>query len=164
MITKDELGWVAGIIDVKGHIVKKNNQTRNTPQVVLYVETKILPIIQRLNELTGTKSDLKAERPIREFMRKRCSQHCPGNHIHITEQDLSMPSVARWTITGAGLAIILQNVLPFLVDKRNYPELVVDVIEQTKMSGRGSTAALVSIRRLANLGWKLPKEFTSAMD
>jgi hypothetical protein len=165
-ITETQLGWVAGIIDLKAKIVTKNNSDRssNSKQIVMYVETKQLSVIKELNRLTGTKVELHTPRVVRDFMRKKCTEHCPEKHSHVEElYPHAFPSSARWTITGSAIAIILTNVADYLTDKKNYPELIDKIIDQTVLSGQGSARTLASIRRLSLLGWTLPEQFEVAM-
>lgn len=169
-INSIELGWFAGIIDAKGHVTYKNNKTRNSVQVVMYVQSKNIAIIQRLNQLTGTSPDLQEPKPIRDFMRKMCTEHCPEKHIHIHindnkyyNKDALMPSTARWTVTGASMAVIIWNLLPYLADKKDYESLIEFVFKNTTMVGQGSGMVLQGIRRLQLLGWRLPEMFIIAM-
>lgn len=161
MISPIKLGWVAGVIDLKGRLIFKNNQQRATPQVVLMVESKEMPVIRELNNLTGTRSESRDRRPLKDFMRKGCSEHCPEAHIHIHEEleGLYLPAIARWTVTGAGMYVVLDNVLPYIQIDRGYTEAMAQVMERTVLDGQGSGAVVNSLRRLHSLGWELPKEF-----
>lgn len=40
MLTESDLGWVAGLIDLKGKTLTKSNSQRATPQVVMWIETR----------------------------------------------------------------------------------------------------------------------------
>src|SRR6185503_19478151 len=105
MLPPMKLGWMAGVIDLKGRLIRKKNKTRATPQVVLIVETKEYMVVKELSSLTGTSPETMDRRPLREWMRKGCSEHCPEAHVHVGDSEyehLYMPPIARWTITGAG--------------------------------------------------------------
>lgn len=169
MIPPVKLGWMAGVIDLKGKIYYKNNRMRNpdSRQIVMLVETKNINVIHELGALTGTSPDLKKAIPLKEFMRKGCTDHCPEPHVHVNElnEDSFLPPVARWTITGAGLAVVIHNLLPFLVNNKIQCEAaMVEAMEHTPLAGQGSTAALKSIRRLSLLGWDLPEQYEIAME
>jgi hypothetical protein len=156
-----KLGWMAGVIDMKGRIVFKNNKTRVTPQVTLYVESKDLSIIRALSEMTGTRPELKAptEMPTM-FIRHNCAEHCPEAHTHVNPM---MPQVARWTISGAALVVVLYNLMPFLVTDRGWQETNDQIVNMTVSSGRGFKAVSTSLRRLEALGWDLPLLFAAAL-
>src|SRR6188474_1767126 len=119
MIPAPKLGWMAGIVDLKGRLVYKNNKTRATPQVVLTVETKEYPIVKALGVLTGTRAEFRRAQPLKEFMRRACADHCPEAHVHVADER-EMPQVARWTITGAGMVVVLSNLMPYLTVDRGY--------------------------------------------
>lgn len=165
MISPIKLGWVAGVIDLKGRLIFKHNQQRATPQVVLMVESKEMPVIRELNNLTGTRSEARDRRPLKNFMRKGCTEHCPEAHIHIHEEleGLYLPAIARWTVTGAGMYVVLDNVLPYIQIDRGYTEAMAQVMENTALDGQGSGAVVSSLRRLHGLGWELPREFKEAV-
>lgn len=55
MIPPEKLGWLASVLDLKGHIIRKNNQTRRTPQLVLMVESSRLRVVEELCRLTGAR-------------------------------------------------------------------------------------------------------------
>lgn len=158
-----KLGWVAGVLDLKGKITNKNNQARATPQRVLYVESKELAVIRRLAELTGTNPEKTKERGIRDFMRRACSEHCPDHHIHTAVQ---LPSLLRWTITGAGLVVVISNTLPYMFsDDRKFllQSAMVDSMQDTTLTGQGSGATKAALRRLKGLGWDLLPSFEEAL-
>jgi len=167
MLPPMKLGWMAGVIDLKGRLIRKKNKTRATPQVVLIVETKEYMVVKELSSLTGTSPETMDRRPLREWMRKGCSEHCPEAHVHVGDSEyehLYMPPIARWTITGAGMVVVLSNLMPFLQIDRGYTEAIEEVTINTPLSGQGSSAVLSSIRRLSLLGWNLPEAYEKAME
>jgi hypothetical protein len=155
-----QLGWMAGIVDLKGRILRKNNKTRKTIQLVLAVDTKELSIIRKLSELTGTRPELQAAQPRPEFMRRSCLEHCPDKHVHV-DDDIWMPQHARWTITGAGMVVVLSNLLPYLNVDRGWDQAIEDATNQTVFRGPGSGKVKITLFRLKQLGWKLPLIYES---
>lgn len=166
-IPVQKLGWVAGILDLKGRIITKNNKSRATPQFVLIVETKDIAIIRELCSLTGTHVEAKTERKIPEFMRRPCAEHCPDKHEHVQAEqrqyDWKMPAVARWTATGVSAAIILYNVLPFSLANIGLEVALHALMDQAALTGQGSGATMKAIRRMNELGWELPEKFEIAL-
>jgi hypothetical protein len=162
-IPMQKLGWMAGIIDFKGRVVYKNNKTRKTLQIVLIVETKEMAIIRGLSELTGTSPELQSAQVKPEFMRRSCHEHCPEAHIHVGDQDLVMPEIARWTITGAAMVVVLSSLLPFLRTDRGWTEAIESATNQTVFWGRGATAVRASLRRLQEIGWDMPILYSQAL-
>lgn len=160
-----KLGWMAGIIDTKGMLIQKKNKMRNTPQKLLAVEYRELAIIRTLGEMTGTKPELKAAQRLSDFIRKSCHEHCPEAHVHVNRfgDELTMPATARWTITGAGMVVVLTSLLPFLVVDRGWREVIEEVTNVTTLTGHGSGAVRKQLRRLQELGWDLPILFQAAL-
>ena len=162
MIPAPKLGWMAGVIDLKGRLVYKRNKQRATPQVVLIVETKEYAIIKTLGALTGTKAEFKKAQPLKDFMRRSCADHCPEAHVHVGD-DRVMPQVARWTITGAGMVVVLSNLMPYLMIDRGYTEAIETVSRVTTLEGQGSGMVMMSLQRLASLDWDLPPQYAQAL-
>jgi hypothetical protein len=162
VIPAPKLGWMAGIVDLKGRLIYKANRSRATPQVVLMVETREYPIIKTLGVLTGTKAEFKKAQPLKEFMRRGCSDHCPDAHVHVSD-DREMPQTARWTITGAGMVVILTNLMPYLTIDRGYTEAIEQVQGATALEGQGSGTVMMSLQRLQSLDWELPDKYTEAL-
>lgn len=163
MIPAPQLGWMAGVIDFKGRLVRKNNHLRRTPQIVLVVETKEYSIVRGLARLTGTSPEMMKAQALKEWMRTGCSEHCPEPHIHVTRDGLMMPAVARWTVTGAAMNVVLHNVSPYLVTDRGYIQAMAEVYANTRLVGQGATAVLNSLQRLKDLGWEMPEQFAEGM-
>ena len=161
MISPIKLGWVAGVFDLKGRLIHKKNQMRATPQVVLMVETKEMAVVRELANLTGTRPEATERRPLKDWMRRGCSEHCPEAHFHGHEEleGLYMPAIARWTVTGAGMYVVLSNVLPYIQIDRGYTEAMDQVLGNTVLSGQGAHAVISSLRRLHGLGWEIPEDF-----
>ena len=162
MISPIKLGWMAGVIDLKGRLVHKKNQMRATPQIVLMVETKEFGVVRELSNLTGTRPEAMDRRPVKDWMRRGCLEHCPEAHIHVYDMNRDesyMPPIARWTITGGGMYVVLDSVLPYIQIDRGYPEAMDQVMVNTPLTGQGSAAVISSLRRLHGLGWEMPEEF-----
>lgn len=164
MIAPIKLGWVAGVIDLKGRLIRKKNPTRATPQIVLIVETKETLVVRELGNLTGTRPEAMKRQPLKEWMRKGCSEHCPEAHFHVYDHDeLYMPPIARWTVTGAGMYVVMHNIMPFIQIDRGYKDAMDEVLANTPLTGQGAFAVVNSLRRLHGLGWELPEDFQDAV-
>lgn len=166
-ITETDKAWIAGVVDLKGRMTNKISTSRRFPQICLYVQFGNMIVINKLNRLTGTNAELNAPKPIRDFIRKVCTEHCPESHSHVVEYDrseLTMPPNARWLISGAGLAVVLDNIMPYLSDTKDYQEVIDFLYENIGIIGQGSSMSKVSLRRLCLLGWKLPEHYMSVMD
>lgn len=163
MIPIHDLGWMAGVIDLKGRMLIKQNKMRKTRQIVLAVESAERPVIKRLSAITGTSPEYHAVRPIKDWMRRACNDHCPEAHVHVHDER-EMPAVSRWTITGAAAATVLSALLPFLTTDRGWEDYIQEIMETVPLTGQGATAVLGSLNRLRELGWDLPEKFEGAMD
>jgi len=160
-----QLGWMAGIVDMKGRLIYKVNKQRadGSRQICLSVDCKEIHIIRKLGSMTGTNPDMIKAQAIPGFLRRGCNEHCPDSHIHVNDE-VVMPRHARWTITGAGMVVVLNNLDPYLVIDRGYDDAVIQVIEQTPMTGQGAHAVHRSLSRLKELGWDLPPVFNKALE
>jgi hypothetical protein len=158
MISEKDLGWIAGVFDFKGRIIRKRNEQRRTPQTLIYVESKQLEIIQALAQLTGTSPEAKKQSTLSDWIRVGCLEHCPERHVHVSraDQGWSMPRTSRWTLTGASMVVFLYSVLPYLRIDRGYQEAVDAIIADQDLEGRGADAIWRAVRRMVNLGWPLP--------
>lgn len=165
MIPPGRLGWMAGVVDLKGRLVYKNNRLRATPQAVLTVNSKEFLIIRTLSAMTGTNPEMMKAIPMKDFMRRGCNDHCPEPHVHVSEMGATeMPPMARWTITGAGMVVVLNELIPFLQVDRGWQAAMEDTMEVTVLDGRGSAAVMTQLFRLRSLGWDIPEEFGTALD
>jgi hypothetical protein len=165
MIPEAKLGWFAAILDMKGNIIHKNNKQRATPQLVLMVESKNWNIIRELARLTGSFAEPQKPRDAKDFMRRGCTEHCPDPHVHVPDE-WKLPAIARWTITGAGVAIVLHNVLPYMsdADRKGFPLLMDEATENLVLQGQGSGRVRETIRRMETLGWELPPAMVQALE
>jgi hypothetical protein len=156
MIPLHERGWMAGVLDMKGKVIAKQNQQRATPQLVLSVETSHHEIVRTLGRMTGTAPEIQKPKKMEEWMRRGCVEHCPEQHHHVKYAQ-GMPAISRWTVTGISLAIVLHNVLPFIVTKNNvFTEAMNNAFTDVPPSGQGRAAVDRAIVRLKDLGWDIP--------
>lgn len=154
MIPANKLGWMAGVVDLKGRVKMLNPPSRNRrPMLSVYVESREMAVIRELCSLTGTRPSVAPEKDAGAWDRKGCSQHCPEPHIHV---NTTMPAVGRWHVTGAGAAIVLYNLLPFLLSDRGFTELMDKAISACPKSGQGRHAIDTTINRLEALSWEIP--------
>jgi hypothetical protein len=151
-----QLAWMAGVVDLKGKITYKKNKTRaTTKQVTLYVESVQKPIVDKLARATGTSPELKTRRPRWEgWYRKGCEEHCPEQHIHVAGSDF-LPA-ARWTLSGAAMAVVLTNLKPYIVQDKGFSEAVEYAFGNMVLYGQGAGMTVTALRRLHALGWELP--------
>jgi hypothetical protein len=151
---------MAGVIDLKGRVTKKDNKFRKgTQQITLLVETREVKVVKELASLTGTMPEIRERQPLKEWMRRGCVEHCPEQHVHVADER-AMPKMGRWTISGGGLAVVLFNLLPFLLSQDEYKEVYDQIMKESPIDGRGSGAVIASIRRLGLIGWDLPEEYS----
>lgn len=161
-ISMASLGWMAGIVDLKGRLHFKANQKRVTTQTTLTIDSKDVGIIRQLGLLTGTKPEFKNTKSLGDFIRRGCNEHCPEAHVHVHDKEW-IAEISRWTITGAGLVVVLDNLLPFLVIDKGYREAIDEIQKVTAYSGRGSGAVYATLGRLRDLGWDLPPVYELAL-
>lgn len=154
-----KLAWVAAILDLKGTIIRKNNRMRATPQLVLSVDTKHHGVVSELCRLTGQEAEPHQARPKKDWMKRGCTTHCPEPDVEYRgwgEGDL--PPTARWTVTGAGAAVILYNVIPFMVTDKGLEDAMNEMMENLVTNGRGVGMVRSAVLRLAALGWQIPPQ------
>lgn len=163
-VTPADMAWMAGVIDLKGSVIRKNNKTRKTPQIVLYVQTKNERVAMRLAALTGTAPEQHAAPRADAFYRRGCSQHCPSPHVHVRDDyQWSMPKMTRWTVTGIAAAVVLVNLAPFMSMSDAYTETVAEIVRDFAAEGQGSGMVRSALSRLSALGWQVPAAVTVRM-
>ncbi len=101
------------------------------------VDTKQMHIVRELSSLTGTRPELKNPQKLKDWMRRQCSEHCPDKHVHVGPygDDITMPATARWTVTGVACAIVLYNVLPFVISDKGFDELYQQALHNAVTEG-----------------------------
>lgn len=160
-VSPTDLAWIAGVVDFKGKLSTKNNAMRATPQRVLYVETKELVIAQELARLTGTAPEARDQKEAPDFWRHACTEHCPEAHVHV-DAKVMIPRMTRWQITGVALAIVVWNILPYLRNEHGLLQAMHDSMAAATLTGQGSGSVRKAIKRLRELGWKIPPELRSS--
>jgi hypothetical protein len=157
-LTPATLGWMAAIIDLKGILLRKKNQSRATPQLVMVVDSKNFAVIGRLAELTGTQPEAKRVQDVKaEWLRRGCTEHCPEAHVHVHD-NWHMPETQRWSTTGVAAAVVLTGLRPYLISDKPYDDFIEEALRNAALTGQGSGAVKATISRLVSLGWALPSE------
>ena len=59
-------------------------------------------------------------------------------------------------MTGAAAAIILFNVIPYMVTDRGMGTFLEEALRYVDLHGRSGNSARQAVDRLAKLGWRLP--------
>jgi hypothetical protein len=165
VITPVNLAWMAGVLDVKGAVTVKNNKSRRTPQVVLYVDTKEHRVGRRLSALTGVKPEPKEAQKV-PFARRGCREHCLEPHVHVMEDGeypWQMPETTRWSLTGATAAAVLLSLRPYMTTYSDYAGDVATILENLVTTGQGTGMVRASLDRLRELGWVIPAEIEEKM-
>ena len=164
MIEEATLGWVAGILDFQGHVLRRNNSQRaaGSVQVSIYVETGIPGIPDRLCQLTGTMPEEHDQKKLKqEWLRRGCEEHCPEAHEHV--RAVNMRPTIKWSCTGAAMAIILWNVRQYMTtDHEPWDWAMAQAFSQIRLTGQGSAAIIGAAKRLHALGWELPPVLEAA--
>ncbi len=156
MVAPEKLAWMAAILDMQGRTHRKNNQTRATPQLVLRVDSSHLTVIRELCRLTGSTAEPRPPMPGRGWDKRGCTEHCAEAHIHCEME--TQPATGRWQLTGAALAVVLHNVIPYMVTDRGLADLMNEAMENLVTTGQGAHAVKRAVVRLAELGWEIPPE------
>jgi hypothetical protein len=154
---------MAGVLDLKGRVIRKNNAKRATQQIVLIVESMQHNVVRELGRLTGTAPEVqKLHSTAHLFVRKGCVEHCPDSHVHV-EIDNIKP-IVRWTITGTSMGVVLWNLESFLCNGSDLLVAMNETLAQATLAGRGAAATVSSLRRLQRLGWDMPPQILEQME
>jgi hypothetical protein len=155
VITELDLSWMAAIVGFKGRISRKKNKMRATPQLVLWVQMANHQIASRMCEMTGTHPE-PASSVMSTWDRRGCIEHCPEAHVHISE--VIMPLTTKWSVTGTAAAIVLYNLMPYIVSDNtdSLRTVMEECLANATLAGPGSGATRQAAVRLAEKGWKLP--------
>lgn len=156
------LAWMAGILDLKGRVLRRKSGARVNDQISLIVETKEFAIVRQLGVLVGTAPEFRNAKPLSEALRRQCVEHCPEAHVHVND-DRQFPPISRWTLSGPAVLVVLEALRPYLQINRDYDNLIDEIRAVTPLNGRGSNAAMVSLARMRALGWPIPEPFASAL-
>lgn len=161
--TKTDLAWMAGVVDLKGRLTFKRNKTRATRQITLTVDSKEHVVVRRLCGMTGTRPEFRRTSPLSpELLRRNCAEHCPEAHTHVGT-DWQYGSI-RWTITGASMVVVLDDIEPYVTVDRGYQEAINEVLAEVSLEGRGSIAVVGSLMRLHELGWTIRQPFLHVVE
>ncbi len=161
-ITPTEMAWMAAVIDMRGKTRRSCHVSRRTPLLMLYVESRHLPVLRRLGRYSGSRIEVEQAKALPASMRKQCAAHCPDAHQHV---QTVLPEIGRWHISGAGAAVVLHNLLPMMmIDLDARKDFVRQVYAQVPMSGRGRHAIDQSLNRLRRLGWEIPPQLMPPVD
>lgn len=160
-VPREKLAWIAGILDFKGTIIVKVNKQRATPQVVLMVEATNVGVVEELARLTGSVVEPRETRLRPPWMRRGCITHCPEPDVEYPEQPDYLPAQTRWTVTGAAAAIVLHNVIPYMVTDRGMQAALDETLANVNLAGRSGNSARQAVTRLAELGWPLPPKIAA---
>jgi hypothetical protein len=164
LIAERDKAWLAGVLDLKGAVVRKHNKQRATPQLVLMMESRNFAVVRRVAVLTGSTTTMRTQRNPQDWLRRGCAEHCPAKHVHSHLASAGMPALARWTITGAGAGIVLYNILQYMqVDDRGFEEMMTETLANAVWHGPGSGAVKAVTRRLMTLGWLVPPAILQVM-
>jgi hypothetical protein len=68
-----------------------------------------------------------------------------------------------WVLTGAGLAIALFSLIPYLHGDHDFMGVYNQIMALEGHTGRGSGAVKATIRRMKALGWPLPPAYAQAI-
>lgn len=164
-LSKYDLAWMAGVIDLKGRLTYKKNRTRATRQITLTVDSKEHLVVRRLCGMTGTKPEFRTTSPLSAelLLRRNCIEHCPEPHTHIDTNSWQYGSI-RWTVTGAAMVVVMDDIEPYLTVDRAYQEAINEVLADVSLDGRGSIAVVSSLIRLHDLGWTIRQPFLHAVE
>lgn len=168
-VSPADLGWLAGIIDLKGRLQYRNNSQRaGSRQMTLAIDSKNYAVIHKLSALVGTKPNMRPARPPREWMQRPCTEHCPEKHVthqHLAAPDVTgaIPQMGRWGISGTAMAVVLYNVIPYLLEWDQWTTHMHEAMDSAAFEGPGSGATIASLQRLRALGWDLPPRFEAVL-
>ncbi len=158
-----ELAWMAGVLDMKGRIMRVSGQSRKNPIYRLMVETSNIQVAARLAKFTGVKYNVAEARRLDERYRRGCKDHCPDAHQHVTAV---MPTIGRWDVSGVGAIIILANLMPYFVadteKHQGFLDEALKLVPPPDPKRQGWAAVARTINRLHGLGWRIPEELLPA--
>lgn len=162
-ISKSDLGWMAAVIDMKGHIIRKNNKMRATPQMLLLVDTVDRRIATRLSALTGTAPESRDLRSPAPFLRRGCKEHCVEPHVHVDDETSWRLNSTRWSLSGVAAVIVLSNLKPYMSTYAEYRGFIDQVMAGATLTGQGSGQVRASAQRLEGLGWRVPAKIAAKL-
>lgn len=155
-IPPEKFAWVGAVLDMRGTIIYKSNQTRATPQIVLMVESTNNSVVAELARLTGSTIEPRETRFRPAWMRRGCITHCPEPDVEYPEQPDYLPARTRWTVTGAAAAIVLHNCITYMVTDKGMQTALDEILGNVNLQGRSGNSARQAVARLERCGWPLP--------
>ena len=155
-VSREKFAWMAGVFDLKGAIIRKNNKTRATPQLALMVEITNTAVVEELARLTGSNVEPRDSRPRKDWMRRGCVTHCPEPDVEYPAQPEYLPAQTRWSVTGAAAAVVLYSVIPYMVTDKGMQAALDEMLGNVNLAGRSGNNARRAVARLAACGWPLP--------
>lgn len=165
MLPISKLAWIAGVIDSKARIQHIKNKQRATSQIRIYVRTMNHSVVQELCSMTGIRPRYTDRKRTADWMRRGCVEHCPEAHVHVElPYEGTMPAMSEWMISGAALAVVIYNILPFLTDPSEYMSVIEEIYANAVLTGQGRGMTVLSIRRLHDMGWEIPRQLRSALE
>lgn len=136
-----DLGWVAGVIDARGHITVRPAKEARAALPNIRITTRHRELLEALAAMTGT-NVVTDQRP---YDRRPCGDHCSAKHQHAVRQS------SFWQVNGGRATIVLFNVRPLIRAK-------VTEVRDALLAGmdhfdpkRNGTGA-----QMVKLGWELP--------
>lgn len=136
-LTPEQIAWCGGVIDAIG-LVRLRETDAGSSLAYVSVSTALLPIAQRLADLTGTSVTTVR----REYNRLGCSQHCTEAHQHVQSV------TARWSLTGARALTFLQAIHPFLGVK-------IGEVDEVIAAAKDAPSKPRTTEKMASLGWPI---------
>jgi hypothetical protein len=166
MITPAKLGWMAAIIDLRGRVYVKANATRATRQITLQVLSKETRVVQEMCRLTGVKAEANVSRPLKDFMRRGCAEHCPEQHVHVSDaaDERVMPETRKWVVTGVAMAVVINAIKPYMAFDHDWDGYVDEIMSNVDIQGRGGRAVATVVNRLITLGWPMPERVMELLE
>ena len=160
MISEADKGWFAAILDLKGHIVKREKRASGSEQITLYVDSSVMEITSKMAAMTGTNPEPRNQPDLpRDWLARGCIEHCPEAHVHHF-REVNLPETIKWSTSGAAAAIVLWNLRDYLLtDREPWDWGMAACFASTRLSGRGAHATIGAIRRMHSLGWEMPPLF-----
>ncbi len=166
-MTQQKFAYMAAIIEAKGRIKMLEVEGRASPQLTLRYQSQQVYIVKALCEYTGSEVNITQAKSFNDNKRAGCTEHCPEKHVHYAQH---MPQTAHWQIVGAGAAIVLYNLMPYMAAGDDSPSTAkfrrfVDVVcAWQPASNRGAYTVKQTVERLHKLGWKIPAELEHYMN
>lgn len=138
-VTEANKAYIAGMIDADGHVSIVPNKQSKTTAVRVAITNTYIPLLQQLVEWTGGSINHR---------RKPCDLDCVINHVHSRKQSY------RFIVVGDRAVVILQNIVPYMIEKQ---DLAFKAIDEGLKSRELSRVKRESngVKELRSLGWRI---------